>query len=151
MPEANASPSLKKPLIAAGLLIGFVLVMTAGVRLTGQGAWRAADSPAVETLSLKFHDREDGAVVVVDAATDAEIFVYGAGSHGFIRSTVRAVARHRKLAGLPPDEPFALQRLADGRLVLADPLTGRFVGLNGFGAPNVEEFAQLFEATGTVQ
>lgn len=145
MNEGHRPQSLRIPLIAAGVLISFMLTITAIAQLTGFGKWRAEVGPASETLTLAFADRDDGAVVVTDASSGAEIFVYAPGKHGFIRSTLRAVAHKRKAAGLDDSAPFEVVRHADGKLTLTDPLTGARVILNGFGAPNAAEFAQLFE------
>lgn len=145
MSAAHRPQSLKVPLIGAGILISFMLTITAIAQLTGVGKWRAEVGPAHETLTLAFADRDDGAVVVTDGSSGAEVFVYAPGKHGFIRSTLRAVAHKRKTAGLDDGAPFEIVRHADGKLTLTDPLTGSRVILNGFGAPNAAEFAQLFE------
>ena len=138
--------ALRAPLIASGVLVAFVVAITAVAQTTGLGAWRAEVDEPVETLTLAFVDREDGAVLVYDAADGAHRWTYGAGQHGFVRGALRAVAHERKVAGLPDGAPFHVTRHADGKLSIADPLTGVRVVLNGFGAPNAEEFAWLFEA-----
>lgn len=145
MNEGHKPQSLRVPLIAAGVLVTFMLTITAVAQVTGIGKWRADIGPASETLTLAFADRDDGAVVVTDAESGAEVFVYSPDKHGFIRSTLRAVAHKRKLAGLDESAPFKIVRHIDGKLTLTDPLTGTRVVLNGFGAPNAAEFAQLFE------
>jgi putative photosynthetic complex assembly protein len=145
MTEGHRPQSLRVPLIAAGVLVSFMLTITTIAQLTGVGKWRAAVGPASETLTLAFEDRDDGAVIVTNAASGEEVFVYAPEKHGFIRSTLRAVAHKRKLAGLDAAAPFEVVRHTDGKLTLTDPLTGSRVILNGFGAPNAAEFAQLFE------
>lgn len=145
MTEGHRPQSLRIPLIAAGILVSFMLTIATIAQLTGVGKWRAEIGPAGETLTLAFADRDDGAVVVTDAASGAEVFVYSPDKHGFVRSTLRAVAHKRKLAGLDAAAPFEVVRHLDGKLTLTDPLTGSRVVLNGFGAPNAAEFAQLFE------
>ncbi len=138
--------SLKVPLIGAGILIGFMLTVTSLAQLTGFGKWQAEIAPATESVSVAFADRDDGAVVATDAG-GAEVLVFSPGKHGFIRSALRALARDRKLAKLDPAAPFTLSRHEDGKLMLTDPLTGARLILNGFGAPNAAEFAQLLERT----
>jgi hypothetical protein len=54
------------PLFALSLLIVLTLAGTAAVRWTGVSA-RAPDAPAVHTRQLRFEDRPDGAVAVIDA------------------------------------------------------------------------------------
>ena len=145
MNEGHRPQSLRAPLIAAGVLVSFMLTIAAIAQLTGIGKWRADVGPASETLTLAFADRDDGAVVVTDAASGETVFVYAPEKHGFVRSTLRAVAHKRKLAELDAAAPFEVVRHVDGKLTLTDPLTGARVILNGFGAPNAAEFAQLFE------
>ncbi|MFN0023309.1 MAG: photosynthetic complex assembly protein PuhC [Parvularculaceae bacterium] len=145
MEQAHRPPSLKVPLIGAGILISFVLVLTAVAQWTGAGAWRAKVGAAEERLVLSFADRDDGAVVVTDPASGEEVHVYSAGSHGFVRGALRAVAHKRKVAGLDAAAPFEITRDAEGKLVIRDPLTDARVILTGFGAPNAAEIALLFE------
>lgn len=139
--------SLRVPLIGAAILIGFVLTITSLAQLTGFGKWRAEIAAPTETLSLVFADRDDGAVVATEEGADTAYFVFSPEKHGFVRSALRALARDRKLAGLDPEAPFTLSRHEDGKLTLTDPLTGASLILNGFGAPNAAEFAQLLERT----
>jgi putative photosynthetic complex assembly protein len=145
MTKGHRPQSLRAPLIAAGCLIAFMLTIATVAQTTGIGKWRADVGAASQTLSLAFADRDDGAVVVTDAASGAEVFVYAPDKHGFVRSALRAVSRKRQVAGLDESAPFEIARHDDGKLTLTDPLTGSRVILNGFGAPNAAEFAQLFE------
>ena len=145
MSAAHHPHSLRVPLIGAGILISFVLTITTIAQATGVGKWRAEFGAPAQSLSLSFADRDDGAVVATDAANGAEVFVFSRDKHGFVRSTLRAVARERKLAGYDAAAPFTITLHEDGKLTLTDPLTGSRIVLNGFGAPNAAEFAQLFE------
>jgi putative photosynthetic complex assembly protein len=145
MSALHRSQSLKVPLIGAGILISFVLTITTIAQTTGVGKWRAEVGAPSEQLSLAFADRDDGAVVATDPANGVEVFVFSADKHGFVRSALRAVARKRKLAGYDAGAPFTIARHEDGKLTITDPLTGSRIVLNGFGAPNAAEFAQLFE------
>ena len=47
------------------------------------------------------------------------------GQSGFVRGTLRGLARERKRMGLGAEQPFVLMGRADGRLTLKDPATGR--------------------------
>lgn len=145
MSAARQPQSLKVPLIGAGILVSFVLSITTIAQLTGFGKWQAEIGAPAESLSLSFTDRDDGAVVATDAASGADVFVFSAEKHGFVRSALRAVARKRKLAGYDASAPFTIARHDDGKLTITDPLTGSRIVLNGFGAPNAAEFARLFE------
>jgi putative photosynthetic complex assembly protein len=93
----------------------------------------------VQVKVLKFEDRQDGGVTVIDAATNQIIDVVQ-GEAGFIRGILRTVARERRIRGLGKEEPVNLMSFNDGRLVLLDPLTNTQIELESFGSINVESF-----------
>jgi putative photosynthetic complex assembly protein len=99
---------------------------------------------AVETLALRFEDRADGSVAVREAAGDM-IYVVQPGAYGFIRSTLRGLARERRRADLDATTPFVLTRWSDGTVSLEDPDIRRRVNLDAFGPDNARAFAQLFD------
>jgi len=132
------------PLWAIGAVLLAVLVGVAGVRLSGQSI-RAPDAAAVATRSLRFEDRNDGSVAVLDARSGAQIAAVH-GEAGFLRGALRAMARERRKQGLGSAPPFELIARADGRLTLADPATGERVDLESFGPTNAGAFARLLTA-----
>lgn len=139
----DGRPFPRAPLVGVALLLGAVIAGVAFVRLTGIGAAQVADAPAVSERALRFEDRDDGSIVVVDAASDAEVDAIAPGTNGFLRSTLRGLVRERKREGHGPEQPFRLVGRADGRLTLVDPATGRRVDLESFGPTNAAVFAQL--------
>ncbi len=145
MSDHSRPHSLRAPLIGAGVLIGVSLALAASAQLTGVGAWRVSLAEPLETISLNFADRPDGAVEVFDAVTGLKVWTYDSGKHGFVRSVLRAVAHERKVSGLATDAPFELTRHADGNLSIVDPVTGARVIVNCFGKPNAAEIALLFD------
>lgn len=129
----------------AAILIGFSL-LTAGVaRQTDLGTLHMPAANAVETLALRFEDRPDGSVAVQDARDGAAIYVVQPGAYGFIRSTLRGLARERRRADYDPTTPFTLTRWSDGTVSLQDSTTNRRVNLDAFGPDNARAFAQLFD------
>jgi len=142
MSAIDKKPFPRGALIGAGLLVGFALAVTAGARLAGIGALYEPE-PDAAAIELVFADREDGAVVVRDAASGEELAVFVSGEGGFVRGVMRGLARQRQLQGLGPDAPFRLLRLPDGRLWLEDPATGEQVYLNAFGPDNFALFASI--------
>lgn len=130
-----------------GLLMGLaalVLATVAGVaavRLSGVDI-RAPDAGATVTRSLRFEDRSDGSVAVIDGRSGQEIERIQ-GEAGFLRGALRALARERRLRELGPERPFELIGRADGRLTLVDPATGSRIDLESFGPTNAGTFARL--------
>lgn len=136
-------------LVAAAALLGVALLSAGTARMTGIGTVSSPASVAVEVRALRFEDRADGRVVVLESERDRqrEIDVLAPGTNGFVRSVLRGLARERKLRGLGSETPFRLVRWADGRLSLEDPATGRAVELDAFGPTNTAAFARLLGAT----
>jgi putative photosynthetic complex assembly protein len=141
----DGRPFPRGVLLAAGALVLFTLasiVIYRGVFLPTE----PAGPPAVAARDLRFEDRADGGVAVVEAASDRVLEVLAPGTNGFLRSTLRGLARDRKRQEVGVEPPFRLKRLADGRVLLEDPTTGRSVDLVAFGPTNVAAFARLLTA-----
>jgi putative photosynthetic complex assembly protein len=129
------------PLIAIGVMLCGVVLSVAAVRWSGVTI-RAPDAPPVHTRALRFEDRPDGRIAVIDAMDGREVHAI-VGESGFVRGTLRGLARERKRSGGGPEQAFVLSARADGRLTLNDPVTGRIVDLDAFGPVNAAGFATL--------
>ena len=127
--------------LALGALLLSVLLATAAVRLSGVSI-RTPDASAVQTRLLRFEDRPDGSVAVIDHANGRELQTLQ-GEQGFLRGALRALARERRLHALGPQAPFELTARADGRLTLSDTATGARLDLEAFGPTNAGVFARL--------
>jgi putative photosynthetic complex assembly protein len=132
-----------KPIIALGVLLLAVLVTVAWARWSGIGAPQTAESTAVAQRSFQFEDRGDGSIVVIDAASGRTVDTLAPGTNGFLRSTMRGLARERRQRGIGAAEPFWIRAHQDGRITLDDPLTRRHIDLAAFGAANASAFARL--------
>lgn len=134
------------PLIAAALLVAATIVAVAAVRVTGVGAYHEPDAAAVAVAEFHFVDRADGSIEVLDARSGALVQRVEPGTNGFLRGTLRGLARERRRQEQGPEAPFRLIGRADGRLTLEDPVTGRRVDLESFGPTNAAAFARLMGA-----
>lgn len=132
------------PLWLIGALLLAALAGVAGVRLSGTEI-REPDAAAVAQRSLRFEDRRDGSVAVLDARSGRQIESIH-GEAGFLRGTLRAMARERRKQGLGAEPAFELIARADGRLTLSDPATGERIDLESFGPTNAGVFARLLDA-----
>jgi putative photosynthetic complex assembly protein len=133
---------IPKPLlILVGAALLLIFSVAAGVRLMGLNI-SAPDAPTLVTRELKFEDRADGSVAVIDAKSGMLVETIR-GEAGFLRSTLRGLARERIRAGFGAEKPFELIGRADGRLTLRDPVTQRRVDLESFGPTNAANFARL--------
>jgi putative photosynthetic complex assembly protein len=97
----------------------------------------------VESRALRFEDRQDGSILVYDAESKEPFEVIAPQTNGFLRGTLRGLARGRKLSGIGSHPPFELTRWADGRLSLRDPTTARDISLEPFGPTNIAVFKRL--------
>jgi putative photosynthetic complex assembly protein len=129
------------PLLLIGAVLAGTVVTVAALRLSGAEV-SAPDAASVDVRSLRFEDRPDGSVAVIDFASGREIDRIQ-GEAGFVRGTLRALARERHKRGLGPAQPFELHARADGRLTLLDPATGQRVNLEAFGPQHAGSFARL--------
>ena len=148
MSEAFHGPFPRGPLLAAGALIGCSLIAAASARFVGHGQ-DAHTVAAAQSRELRFEDRPDGSVAVFDARSGALARTLAPGADGFVRATLRTMAHERQRRGAGPEVPFELARYADGRLVLADRVSGRSVDLEAFGSTNMAAFARLLDAPTT--
>jgi putative photosynthetic complex assembly protein len=88
-----------------------------------------------------------GRTAVFDATnTSKPIDVFAPATNGFLRATMRGLARQRLRQDADREVPFHLTEWADGRLTLEDPTTGRRVEMEAFGITNEEVFAGLLTA-----
>lgn len=139
------------PLLAVGALVVITLMAVTAVRLTGVGAIHVPDAAAVTVREFRFEDRPDGSIAILDAQHGRVIESVAPGSNGFLRGTMRGLARERKRQGVSPELPFRMIGRADGRLTLLDPGTGRTVDLGSFGPTNAAVFAQLMAERAAAQ
>lgn len=135
----------------AGVLL-FTMAMTGATRFgllphsADPVASRAAQNIApAQSRELRFADRADGAVVVSDAGNGETVKVIEFGQGGFLRATMRRMAKARIAAGVGAEPPFKLVLWENGALSLSDPETGRVAEIQGFGADHSRIFAEMLE------
>jgi len=142
------SPLLSQPfprfvLVGAGLLIAVTIMTAVLVRYYIGIDTFPPTTPAVAARDLRFEDRPDGSVNVIDAHDGKVVTVLAPGTNGFLRATLRGLARERRIEDAGKTTPFRLTGYADGRLTLEDPDTGRRIDLEAFGQTNLSVFVRL--------
>ena len=140
-PRAPMTAALPQPVRLLGSLLLLVLLAVGWARWQGV-AVRFEDAPPLWQRELRFVDAPNGDVLALDAGNGAAVARF-AGEQGFVRGTLRALARERGRRGLGADAPLQLVAQNDGRLTLRDPSTGERIGLEAFGSSNLAVFAQL--------
>jgi putative photosynthetic complex assembly protein len=149
--KRQASGMPRGVLIFAAVLVAITVAGAWTARISGFGRSEAPAADAVQSLALRFEDQPDGAVLVRRASDGATIYRVAPGTNGFMRSTLRGLARERRRSGIGDATPFVLSYWSDGRMSLDDSTTGRRVPLEAFGATNEGAFAQLFSASRAVR
>jgi len=145
VPQAptQRSPS-RTPLLAAGLLIAATVALST---YSPFGSFPRHEATPLSERQLHFADRADGAVVITDAVTGARVAVVAPGEGGFVRGTLRGLARARFVAGIGPEVPFRLVGWSDGRLTFEDPATSTKMEMAAFGQTNAETFLRFLSTT----
>ncbi|WP_037301742.1 photosynthetic complex assembly protein PuhC [Rubritepida flocculans] len=134
------------PLLAGSAAIAGTLL------LVGPGQNRAViarrdEAPLAQRL-LRFEDGPEGSVLILDAASREVLARFPIAEGGFVRGTLRALARERRQEEQGREAPFRLAAWRDGQLTLDDMATGRRVDLTAFGSTNAGTFARLLTAQG---
>jgi len=134
------------PRAMAWAVAALLVLALAAVGVQRQLAPAAPAAPAgtpIAVLAYTFHDRADGGIEARRAADGVLVHTVPAQSNGFLRGTLRGLARERKRRGLGPALPVQLLAYADGRLLLQDPATGWQTDLQAFGPTNTAAFVPL--------
>jgi len=144
--DQTTPPFPRNILIIAGSVMLLSVMAAAAGRLTGAANSQPTAAP-VASRELLFRDRPDGGVAVYDVRdTSAPIDIVAPATNGFLRATMRGLARQRIRQDADREIPFRLTEWADGRLTLEDPTTGRRVEMEAFGITNEEVFVKLLTA-----
>ena len=127
------------PLIGIAATLALAVAAAAlGPRLGGHV--EPAPAALLAERTLTFSDRADGAVV---ARENDQVVAVFEGEQGFIRGTLRGLARMRRGQDIPRSQPFRLAAWADGRITLDDTATGQRLDLEAYGHTNAAVFAKL--------
>ena len=115
-------------LIGAGVLVCTAIAAASAASIGGIGVSRVVDSVPLATRDLRFEDRPDGGVAVIEAKDNKTIHVLAPGNDGFVRIVMRGFARERlrheqdrqipfrRLAGQTGDFPSKTRRPADASI-----------------------------------
>lgn len=146
------------PTVPRGAIIGAAVLLLFTMALTGavsmglvplsadpSGSRAAQDIAPAQERALRFTDRADGAVVISDADTGETVKVIEFGQGGFVRATLRRMAKERAAAGIGAEPPFKLTLWENGALSLTDPETGGEAEIHGFGADHSRVFAEMLK------
>lgn len=138
LPSGQSRPPIRVPIGYLLLFLGLILAAVAFVRFQGL-AWTVQDAPVQWQRELVFLDTPDGQISAIDFIDRKEVKRFE-GEQGFLRGTLRALARERKRRGIGPEAPFLVIEHTDARLTLLDPSTQQRIDLASFGPINAAIF-----------
>lgn len=133
--------------VMTGLAVICGVLFLVGGRQPRSVEVRGLEQPAAERL-VRFEDGADGSVVIRDAENSSVLARFPVAEGGFVRGSIRALARERRQEGQGREAPFRLAAWSDGQLTLDDAATGRRIDLTAFGATNAGVFSRLLTAQG---
>ncbi len=139
--QAPQSQGLNRPMAWIGVMLLAMLVAVGLARWSGLDP-RTPDAAVQWQRDLQFRDLPSGDIAVLDHRNGQQVAQFS-GEQGFLRSTLRALARERQRESLGQEAPFLLIGRTDGRLTLQDPSTGQRIDLESFGPSNAAVFASL--------
>lgn len=139
----NGQPFPRGALWAGAILIGLTMGLTLLARLSPESTVSSLPADEVHAREMVFEDRADHGIRVLNVSGDV-IAEIEPGTQGFLRATLRNLSQDR--ADGNEHVPFRIARHADGRVSVSDPLSGRFVVLDAFGADNAALFGDLLDA-----
>lgn len=145
MSQAGGDRSFPRgALFGAAALIGLTIVSATAARLTSDGPARPQGTVLVQR-DLRFEDRPDGSIAVLDARDGQAIDTLAPGTNGFIRASLRSLASRRRF-NHDSNDIWHVVAWADGRLTLDDRESGGVIDLEAFGQTNEMAFARLLTA-----
>ena len=144
-PFTAENPLPRGLIIGAGVLLMFTICAVAVVRL--QASAKQSNQAVVleQSRDLRFEDRDDGSVAVLDAKNQQLVARLAPGTNGFVRGTLRGLARERRQHNEGSAQAFRLAAWSNGHLTLDDLATGRRLELGAFGPINANDFARLLK------
>ena len=140
LPKALLAGAAAVALLAVG---GAAASRVAGLPTVGA---RVEVSPPAAVRDLRFSDLPDGGVAVHDAASGVLVATLAPGTNGFVRGTLRGLARERHRRGLGSESPLRLLARMDGSLAVEDPATGISIDVGSFGSDNDRAYRRLLSA-----
>lgn len=150
MSEAVADRNVPRgALIAAAALVAFSIAAAGVGRLTGVGAVRADRTAPEQATALRFEDRADGSIAVIEPDAGRLVGSIAPGQDGFVRTALRSLAFDRQRHSIGSEPVFLVRRWPNGQVTLDDPSTGRSVDLAAFGKSNMQLFANLMTTRGS--
>ena len=148
-PRRESFPRL--PLYTAFALIGFAVAAIIFGQATGIGTMLTDPGTPIDIVDLNLTQEADDRILVAETNSGRTLADFGPDEGGFIRGSMRALARMRMVADAEMDAPYRLIKWSSGALSLSDTATGQRIYLNAFGPDQVAAFERFLDSQGRTQ
>jgi putative photosynthetic complex assembly protein len=139
------------PLYSAFALVAFAFVTIIFSQLTGIGSMLTDPGRPVDMVDLTIRQGDGDRVEVSDANSGKILADFAPGEGGFVRGSMRALARMRMTADVDVNEPYRVIKWSSGAVSLSDTRTGQRIYLNAFGPDQVAAFEKFLGSNGRVE
>ena len=143
MSDTTVQTATSKPVWFIGAGIVAIVAMVGMARLAGVDPTQSTEFAVVDSRDVLFIDTANGGVSIIDNQTGSQLRELAPGTNGFLRVTLRGLAKNRMTRGFGPEIPFRVARTSTGMTQLTDLATGRTITLDAFGQTNTQVFATL--------
>jgi putative photosynthetic complex assembly protein len=136
------------PLYSAFALVAFAFGTILFSQATGIGSMITDPGQPLDMIDLTISQADGDHVRVSDANSGKVLAEYGPADGGFVRGSMRALARMRMTADVDANEPYRVIKWSSGAVSLSDTRTGQRIYLNAFGPDQVAAFEKFLGSNG---
>ncbi len=136
-------PFPRLPLYSAFVLIAFAVVAIIFSQKTGIGTMLTDPGRPLDMIDLTISQTVDDRVLVTEANSGRVLADFAPGEGGFVRGSLRALARMRMTAEVDINEPYRVIKWSNGSVSLSDTKSGQRIYLNAFGPDQVAAFEKF--------
>jgi len=138
-------PFPKPALYAGAAMVVLSLALVTTARLTGYKENVDPGGTPVATRDVVFKTSGNGVVAIEDTRSGERLGEFPTETNRFVK-VVMSSLKHERAGVEPGDEtPFRIVRWDDGRISVADPVSGRSIELAAFGRNQVKTFENLLQ------
>ena len=133
----------KAALYGAAAVIFTSLALVTTARLTGYMENVDPGGTQAFTRDVIFKTSDNGIIAIEDAATGRPLGEFPVSENRFVRVVMSSLKFERDGANAADNSPYRIVRWEDGRVSVADPVSGRSIELAAFGRNQVATFENL--------
>lgn len=143
------SPLKQAPLILAFGLAITAIAVSAGVRFAGVSPHQKLEGAEIQQSRLiRFEPMSDGRIIILDATSGEVITTAPLELAGFLKGVLRGLGRIRRTQEIDIADPYRLEKMTNGQLLLVDTASGISLDMNAYGRSNASVFGAFLSTKG---